>query len=135
MITTLRAAAMPAAAAAAAIALLAACGGSSPLTIHGTLEVSDFSNSGSGCLFRSDSGYSDIAPGTQDTVSAPDGTVIGSGALGQPKSHVQGVVCTFPFTITDVQGGEPRYGIAVSHRGTVWFTPDKVEHAGLSLGN
>ena len=134
MITRFRAAAL-AAVAAAALPVLAGCGGSSALTIHGTLEVSDFSNDGSSCLFGSDSGYSDLAQGTQVTVSAPDGTVLGSGALGDPQSGGNGVVCDFPFTIKNVQGGEPRYGIAVSHRGTVWFSPKEVTHAGLSIGN
>lgn len=120
--------ALPAVALAAA-ALAAGCGASS-ITIHGKMAVSPDSP---GCDL-SDSGYSDVQPGAQVTVTAPDGTVIGSGALGSPKSSQGGFLCTFPFTVTGVQGGEPRYGIAVSHRGTVWYSPSEVGHAALSLG-
>lgn len=132
MITPFRAAIM--AAAAAALTILAGCGGSSPLTIHGTMQVTDFAIDGKNCLL-SGTGYDDIAPGTQVTVTAPDGTVLGSGALGDPKAASGGIICQFPFTISSVQGGEDRYGVAVGRRGTVWFSPAKVTHAALELGN
>ena len=133
MSPTSRPAAVLAAVALAAGLTLSACS-SSPITIHGTLTVSSFDNSGSNCLFGEDSGYSDIAPGTQVTVTAPDGTVLGSGSLGSPRVRVQGTLCQFPFTVRDVKGGEARYGVAVSHRGTVWFSPKEVPTAGLELG-
>lgn len=113
---------------------MAACS-ASPVTVHGNLDVDDFSNSGSGCLFGSDSGYSDISQGAQVTVTAPDGTVLGAGQLGAPVSKVGSTVCLFRFTVSDVKGGEPRYGVTISHRGTVWFTPKQISTAGLQLGS
>jgi hypothetical protein len=117
-----------------AAVLIAGCGGSAPLTVHGTLQVSDFSDSGTGCDLGS-TGYSDITPGAQVVITSPQGTVLGSGALGDPVSEVGSVICTFPFTVTGVQGGEARYGVTVSHRGTVWFSPQRIQHAGLQLGS
>jgi hypothetical protein len=113
---------------------LAACG-SSPVTIHGLFTVSSFSNDGSNCVFGEDSGYSDITPGTQVTVTAPDGTVLGSGSLGSPVVKNNGDLCGFRFTVRGVKGGEARYGISVSKRGTVWFSPSQVPHATLGLGD
>jgi len=40
----------------------------------------------------------------------------------------------YTFTVT-VPAGESRYGIEVSHRGTIWFTPQQMQKGpGLSLG-
>jgi hypothetical protein len=102
--------------------------------VHGGLIVTDFSNQGLGCQL-SGTGYSDIAPGTQVVITAPDGTVLGSGALRNPVSKVQGSICLFPFTVSGIQGGEARYGVSVSDRGTVWFSPQKVAGATLELGS
>lgn len=103
--------------------------GSGSVTIHGTLEVDDFTGQ---CL--NDPGFSDLTAGTQVVVKDSTGTVIGTGALGfnaqqtQIQSSLQpGLsVCIYPFTVTGVQGGEPRYGIEVSHRGTVWFSAKQI---------
>jgi hypothetical protein len=120
---------------AALIAALAIAGcGAGTFTIRGGLVVEDTTDGVADCQFAG-TGYSDIAPGTQVTVTAPDGTVIGAGELRRPVIRAGGTVCLFPFTVTGVQGGEARYGVSVSRRGTVWFSPQKVTGATLELGS
>lgn len=123
---------------AACLTLVAACGGPAaaaaprPITVRGTLVVSDPDDGVSGCDY-SDTGYSDIDEGAQVTVTSPSGTVIGNGALeaGVPE---QGTDCEFPFTVAGVKRGLPRYGVTVSHRGTIWFSPSEIASASLTLG-
>jgi len=113
-------------------------GGSSSITSHGTMEVEDYSGS---C--RSDAGYSDITDGTQVVVTNSTGTVIGTGTLSYDgnvskalSSAQSGLsACVYDFTVS-VPGGLPRYGITVSHRGTIWFDSGQMESGpGLTLGS
>ncbi len=60
--------------------------GSSPVTIHGTLEADDFAHSGTCCAFTTDSGYSGISLDAQVIFTAPDGTVLDSGALASQQA-------------------------------------------------
>jgi hypothetical protein len=112
-----------------AVAVLAGCGG--PLVIHGTFRVHDAANRGTGCRFAG-TAYADIRPGTQVVVTAPDGTVIGSGALGRPAASGGGSACLYRFTIS-ADPGKARYGIEVASRGVVWFSPAAAPTAGLVL--
>jgi len=113
-------------------------GGSSSITSHGTMEVDDFTGD---CLL--DSGFSDITDGTQVTVTNADGTVIGTSVLSYNSggSDPQGTIqpglstCVYRFTVS-VPGGLSRYGISVSHRGTIWFNPTQMAKGpGLSLSS
>jgi hypothetical protein len=132
-------AAFPVIAAAALVA--AACGGGSlSVTIHGTLTPSVLSSvsgrdvnasSYAGCRSASP------APGTQVTVTGPDGTVIGTATLGlwSPASiavsRTRGYSCAMPFTIKDVPS-QVRYGFRVNGvPGTIWET--SVSHVSLDV--
>jgi hypothetical protein len=113
-------------------------GGSSTITSHGSLELDDFTGS---CLI--DPGFSDITDGTQVTVQNSSGAIIGTSTLSYDSglsssmSKIQpGMsVCIYRFTVT-VPGGLPRYGITVSHRGTIYFSTAQMEKGpGLSLSS
>lgn len=114
-----------------AAVLAAGCSGG-PIAIHGTFRVHDARNRGTGCEFTG-TGYADIFAGTQVVVTAPDGTVIGSGALGKPRARADATTCAYRFTITGVDPSEARYGIEVARRGVVWFSPQAAPHAALVL--
>lgn len=126
-------------AAAAIVAIvLVVTGGSSQITSKGALELDDFNGN---CLL--DSGFSDITEGAQVVVTNSSGSVIGTtslsynGPLSSAESKIQkGMsVCVYPFTVT-VPGALSRYGITVSHRGTVWFSAAQMAKGpGLSLGS
>ena len=113
--------------------------GVSTVTVHGTLEVDDFQGD---CL--TDPGFSDIAAGTQVVATNSDGSVIGTSSLGfsasqsaEQSSLQPGLsVCIYPFTVSGIKGGQSRYGITVSHRGTVWFSPSQIaKPVGLNLSS
>jgi hypothetical protein len=114
-----------------AVAVLAGCGSGGPLTIRGTFKVHDAANRGTGCKFAG-TAYADIRAGTQVVVTAPDGTVIGSGALGRPSPSAGATICLFRFTV-QADAGKSRYGIEVASRGVVWFSPSAAPTAGLVL--
>lgn len=114
--------------------------GQGKITVHGTFEVA-------GDVLQSSQNYPDISDGTQVVVVDPSGKVIGTGqlsydakatavfnkALGSAASLVGGETF-YDFTVT-VPSGESRYGIEVSHRGTIWFTPEQMQKGpGLSIG-
>lgn len=111
--------------AAAGVTVALLVGGASGITSHGSLEVDDFTGN---CL--TDAGFSDITAGSQVVVTSSAGNVVGTGTLSydaQQSQFQSGLqpglsVCIYPFTVT-VPGGLSRYGITVSHRGTVWFSP------------
>jgi hypothetical protein len=109
------------------------------MTVHGTFEVA-------GDVLQSSQNYPDISGGTQVVVVDPSSKVIGTGhltfdakataifdkALGSSSLLVGETF--YDFTVT-VPSGEARYGIQVSHRGTIWFTPQQMgKGPGLSLG-
>lgn len=109
-----------------AVLALAGCG-SGTVTVRGGMIVRSQEILGDSCRL-SDTGFADIAAGAQVVVTAPDGTVIGSGALRSPVVR-SATACYFPFTVAGVHGGEARYGVEVASRGTVWFGPPKIADA------
>jgi hypothetical protein len=128
------------------VALLIAAGitafflisGSSPITAHGTMEVDDFQGD---CLL--DSGFSDITDGTQVVATSPSGAVVGTGSLSYDSSLSNALSklqpglskCIYHFSV-NVPGGLSRYGITVSHRGTVWVSPSQMAKGpGLSVSS
>lgn len=124
--------------AALGVTALLLAGGSSSISAHGTMELDDFTGD---CV--SDAGFSDITDGAQVTVTNSSGTVIGNGTLSydtnqsSAQSNIQpGMsVCIYRFAVT-VPGGLSRYGITISHRGTIWFTSAQMTKGpGLSLSS
>lgn len=121
-----------------AITLVLTLGGAGNITARGSVEVDDFTGQ---CL--SDPGFSDITEGIQVVVTDSGGSVVGTSQLGYDtqasalQSSLQpGLsVCIYTFKVT-VPGRLARYGITVSHRGTVWFTPAQMaEGPGLSVSS
>jgi hypothetical protein len=119
--------------AAVAVTVVILTGGST-ITAHGSVEVDDFQGS---CL----TDYPDLTAGTQVVVTDSGGSVIGTTELGYSADESSALsalqpgmsVCVYPFTVK-VPGGQARYGITVSHRGTVWFTSaEMVKGPGLSI--
>ena len=109
------------------------------MTIRGALEVDDFQGN---CL--TDPGFSDITSGAQVVVTNSGGSVIGTSSLGfsasqsaEQSSLQPGLsVCIYPFAVSGVKGGQSRYGITVSHRGTVWFSPSQIaKPVGMDLSS
>lgn len=120
------------------VVTLLTVGGAGSIAAHGSMEVDDFNGS---CL--TDPGFSDITQGTQVVVTNSGGQVVGTSALNysaQDSAAQSGLqsglsVCIYTFTVS-VPGGLPRYGITVSHRGTVWFTATQMSKGpGLSLSS
>lgn len=113
--------------------------GGGTMTVHGSFQVA-------GNPLQSGQNYPDISDGTQVVVTDPSGKVIGTSSLSFDAkatsvlnktlgslSHLAGETI-YDFTVT-VPAGEPRYGITVGHRGTIWFTPQEMSKGpGLSLG-
>jgi hypothetical protein len=109
----------------------------SPVTMRGTLTVSQTSGDSSFCQ---GSNVTDPGQAAQVTVTSPSGTVIGTGSLGSPSTTAGTVIgCVdsvevYPFKVTGLQG-EPRYGVTVANlSGTIWFAPAELAHANLTLG-
>jgi hypothetical protein len=112
-------------------------GGPSGFTAHGTEQLCT-----SPLLNTSPDDFPDITSGAQVTVTDPSGKVIGSGALSaDPKetviktaeeravleasTGVSNIVANdqvYDFTVTSLPAGQPRYGISIGHRGTVWYS-------------
>ena len=120
---------------AAVLAITLLSGSSSSITAHGTMDVVDFFG---GCQ----TAFSDISDGTQVVVTDSSGQVIATGNLSynasvsntlSPPSPVSGTQCVYNFTVT-VPNGLPRYGITISHRGTIYFSAAQMSQGpGLSL--
>jgi hypothetical protein len=92
---------------------------------------------GSACA-GSVGGADDISSGVQVTVTDEKGTVIGASALeGGKFTHPtkDKLGCVFGFTVANVPLGRTFYGVAVSHRGIVQFTPDSAKTPELTLGS
>jgi len=109
--------------------------GQDQMTVHGTMEVA-------GNVLDSSQNYPDISDGTQVVVLDPSGKVIATGTLSFDAKATRifsklgafGAETVYDFTVT-VPSGESRYGIEVSHRGTIWFTSKQMQKGpGLSLG-
>lgn len=118
--------------------LLAGCGGAGNETVKSSTEVDDFQGN---CL--TDPGFSNISSGTQAVVKKSSGSVIGTGtlALNSSQSAEQSAlqtglsVCIYNFKVT-VPDGLPRYGVTVSHRGTVWFSSKQMSRGpDLTVGS
>lgn len=147
------------------IALLTSCGSANsptkatattpatPATIalHGTLVLSsagDFSWDFLGgsdtetVCYGGDGGYSDIKPGASVVVTNETGTTIGVGVLDSATATIHGKgrnaraeSCDFTFSVENVPVSAKFYGIEVSHRGVVQFTPSQIGEIHLTLGN
>lgn len=109
--------------------------GQGQMTVHGTMEVA-------GNVLDSSQNYPDISAGTQVVVLDSSGKVIATGQLSFDAKATKifsklgafGAETVYDFTV-NVPSGESRYGIVVSHRGTIWFTPKQMQKGpGLSLG-
>jgi hypothetical protein len=108
---------------AAAALTMAGCSSASPgITAHGLVTVEESCDQGT-------ADYPDIGPGAQVTVTDPSHKVVTTSILGSQHSRQLvkgagdfGAVCSYPFTVK-VPAGLARYGITVSHRGTIYYSP------------
>jgi hypothetical protein len=87
------------------------------------------------------SDYPDIEQGVQVVVTNSSGTVIGTGQLGDGKDQNNpflgniSTACDYSFTV-QVPSGMDRYGITISHRGTIWFSAKQMQGGpSLTLGD
>jgi hypothetical protein len=118
--------------------------GSGKITVHGTMDITDFegftaddpntdsSSSGVTGPCHAIGGYDDIAEGTEVVISDDGGKTLAIGHLDSGSFDANGS-CAFSFTMT-VPAGKKFYGVTVSHRGTVKFPEAEVTHAAVSLG-
>jgi hypothetical protein len=86
-------------------------------------------------------GYSDIKPGASVVVTNESGTTIAVGSLGPATATISGTgrnavgdSCDFTFAIPDVPDAK-FYGVQVSHRGVVQFSPSELGDIALTLGD
>jgi hypothetical protein len=132
-----------------AVLVLAGCGSShhakqppAKVEVRGSLTITDPSNfmledGGSTmaagahgpCLGLS--GYGDIVPGAQVTVTDDSGRTIAVGSLDAGSVTPDGA-CRFTFTVPAPSGAE-FFGVEVTHRGIVQFPADEVGRADLTL--
>jgi hypothetical protein len=85
------------------------------------------------------SDYPDVEQGTQVVVTNSAGTVMATSQLGKGRQRDLsgfgsfGATCSYAFVV-QVPGGLARYGITVSHRGTIWFSAQQMQGGpGLTL--
>ena len=94
----------------------------------------DFFADGGGC--QGTSGYDDVEPGLQVTVSDQSGTVIGNGALDTGEAQEGG--CVFRFEVNNIPVAS-FYKVAVGRRGEISYSLDQMKQASwsveLSLGD
>jgi hypothetical protein len=97
-------------------------------------EGEDFFADGSGC--QGTSGYDDVEPGLQVTISDQSGTVIGNGALD--SGEVQEAGCMFRFEVNNIPVAS-FYKVAVGRRGEISYSIDQMKQMSwsveLSLGD
>jgi hypothetical protein len=97
-------------------------------------EGDDFFADGGGC--QGTSGYDDVEPGLQVTVSDQSGTVIGNGALDSGEAQEGG--CVFRFEVNNIPVAS-FYKVAVGRRGEISYSLDQMKQASwsveLSLGD
>lgn len=102
-------------------------------TLSGTLTlgIGAFWNNNGSCT--GNTGYSDIAPGTQVVVADQNGQTIGVGKLADGTTQGDGAAqtCQFIFGAT-VPDGATFYAVTVSHRGTQTFSNQQAK-AGIAL--
>jgi hypothetical protein len=109
-------------------------------TITGTFTLTDSSSNYStlsdGQSCTGNSGYNDIAAGTEVQVSNQAGTILATSSLG--AGTIQSGTCGFPFSVSHVPNAS-FYQIEVSHRGYVTLSKSELQNndwtAGLALGN
>jgi hypothetical protein len=106
----------------------------STIVVHGDLRLyadSDALQDGGGrCAGHG--GYSDIHQGTQVTVTAPDGSVLAFGTLGEGYLENSNT-CLFAFSV-EVSGGEDSYAFGTSpQRGVIRYTRDDMLTKGVHL--
>ncbi|MFF0575501.1 hypothetical protein [Streptosporangium saharense] len=130
----------------ASIALVAGCSGISiavprpapaPLTVGGTMSVPGSSLIGDPRSCVTTGGYSDIREGTQVVITDEASKTIALGSLeaGKPDSQ-SSALCVFPFSVQNVPGGRPFYGIEISHRGRLQYTAAQITMSlQLTLGD
>lgn len=114
------------------------------------LKISDYCNFDDTCsapeglpCAAGSAGYSDIAAGTQVTVTGSDGEVLALGALEPGGTQAVDDVftvdyyppCVFPFEVHDIPDTGEIYGLEVSHRGVIQFTKADAESLAVSLGD
>lgn len=117
-----------------ALLLTLTIAGPATFTLHGSLLLADSFTRDLDETCRGEGGYSDIAGGTQVTVSDDTGTVIAVGALAPGWGSVHS--CILPFTVHDVPAGHEFYQVEVSHRGKIKFREEEAKNGlpTLSLG-
>jgi hypothetical protein len=83
--------------------------------------------------------YPDVDQGAQVVVTNSAGTVIATSQLGKGRQEENpdigsfSATCNYAFAV-QVPGGLARYGVTVSHRGTVWFSARQMQDGpGLTL--
>jgi hypothetical protein len=98
------------------------------------VEGEDFITSDGGC--QGTSGYDDVEPGLQVTISDQSGTVIGTGALDSGQAQEAG--CVFHFEVNNIPVAS-FYKVAVGRRGEISYSQDQMKQASwsveLSLGD
>jgi hypothetical protein len=98
------------------------------------IEGEDFITSDGGC--QGSSGYDDVEPGLQVTISDQSGTVIGTGALDSGQVLEAG--CVFRFEVNSIPVAN-FYKVAVGRRGEISYSLDQMKQMSwsveLSLGD
>jgi hypothetical protein len=104
--------------------------------MDGSLTVTTDTGTSSFC----DNNSYNVAQGTQVTVMSPSGTVIGTADLSAPATTTGSLlgcieeIDVYKFKVAGLPG-EQRYGVQISgESGTIWYNPNQLPHADLSLG-
>jgi hypothetical protein len=107
-------------------------GRNAPVTMHGTLDVSDPSDGVIGCDLA-DSGYADLMPGAQVTIVSAARTTLATGVVSTQRSDgTDG--CLLGFTVPNIPAGHALYGVQIGNgnRGTLWESPAQIKR-GIQL--
>ena len=114
-------------AAAVVLTSLGAGCGTKTKTITGTFALTDSDISRSfDC--KGTGGYSDIQSGLKVVVKNGSGRILGISSLGsdQYSGKYSGVVCEFPFEVTDLPSSK-FYSVEVGRRGSMEYTKEQLE--------
>jgi hypothetical protein len=133
--------------AASAAVTLAGCGSSSTQTMTGVVVTDDPGTGGgsSGCFIPNWPGPGQFSPdisSLQVVVVASNGTVLGTGNLGQPSikplpgSQTGYEQCFYSFQISGLPS-EARYGVQLSpsNLGTIWIDQSGIRNVVFNRGN
>lgn len=111
--------------------------------VHGYLDLvnssdgtTNASSVGTNCFGTG--GYSDLAQGADVTISDNVGKTLAvvplsAGTFRELPGSTTAYGCVFSFAAT-VPAGKATYGVAISHRGTVIFSPSQIGSAQLTIG-